>query len=102
VRALRRFRYDPEFRGAKRVPIRVLAALLGLSHTTLYESMRPDRPMRPGLRMRLGLSMRPGRGRLFSTGAGRPSKVPPLLCPSNLRISGHASAPLVGKGEVEE
>jgi hypothetical protein len=47
VRALRRFRYDPDFRGPKRVPIRVLAGLAGLSHMTLYEAMRPDLPMRP-------------------------------------------------------
>ena len=47
VRALRRFRYDPEFRGPKRVPIRVLAGLAGLSHMTLYEAMRPDLPARP-------------------------------------------------------
>jgi len=47
VRALRRFRFDPEFRGPKRVPIRVLAGLAGLSHMTLYEAMRPDLPARP-------------------------------------------------------
>ena len=47
VRALRRFRYDPEFRGPKRVPVRVLAGLAGLSHMTLYEAMRPDLPTRP-------------------------------------------------------
>ena len=47
VRALRRFRYDPEFRGAKRVPIRVLADLVGLSRMTIYEVMRPDLPTRP-------------------------------------------------------
>ena len=47
VRALRRFRYDPDFRGPKRVPIRVLAGLAGLSHMTLYEAMRPDLPTRP-------------------------------------------------------
>ena len=47
VRALRRFRYDPEFRGAKRVPIRVLADLVGLSRMTIYEVMRPDLRTRP-------------------------------------------------------
>jgi hypothetical protein len=47
VRALRRFRYDPEFRGPKRVPIRVLAATVGLSHTRIYWAMRPDLPRRP-------------------------------------------------------
>jgi hypothetical protein len=47
VRALRRFRFDPEFRGARRVPIRVLASLAGLSHQTVYQAMRPDPPMRP-------------------------------------------------------
>jgi hypothetical protein len=46
VRALRRFRYDPEFRGPKRVPLRSLAELIGLSHMTVYEAMRPDRPGR--------------------------------------------------------
>lgn len=39
TRALRRFRYDPEFRGDRRVPIRTLAALVGLSHETLYQAM---------------------------------------------------------------
>jgi hypothetical protein len=46
VRALRRFRYDPEFRGPKRVPLRTLADLIGLSHMTVYEAMRPDLPRR--------------------------------------------------------
>jgi hypothetical protein len=36
VRALRRFRYDPEFRGLKRVPIRILADLVGVSRMTIY------------------------------------------------------------------
>jgi hypothetical protein len=40
VRALLRFRYDPAFRGERRVPIRTLAAWVGLSHETLYEAMR--------------------------------------------------------------
>jgi hypothetical protein len=40
VRALRRYRYDSAFRGAHRVPIRVLAGLVGVSHETLYETMR--------------------------------------------------------------
>jgi len=47
ARALRRFRYDPEFRGLKRIPIRAVADLAGLSHMTLYEAMRPDLPTRP-------------------------------------------------------
>jgi hypothetical protein len=47
VRALRRFRFDAEFREVKRVPIRVLAGLAGLSHQTLYQAMRPDLPMGP-------------------------------------------------------
>jgi hypothetical protein len=47
VRTLRRFRYDSEFRGPKRVPIRTLAEIVGLSHTTIYQAMRPDLPMRP-------------------------------------------------------
>ena len=47
VRALRRFRYDQEFRGPKRVPLRALAELTGLSHMTLYEAMRPELPPCP-------------------------------------------------------
>jgi hypothetical protein len=47
VRALRRFRYDRELRGPKRVPIRTLAEIVGLSHTTIYQAMRPDLPARP-------------------------------------------------------
>ena len=47
VRTLRRFRYDSEFRGPKRVPIRTLAEIVGLSHTTIYQAMRPDLPTRP-------------------------------------------------------
>ena len=47
VRSLRRFRYDSEFRGPKRVPIRTLAEIVGLSHTTIYQTMRPDLPTRP-------------------------------------------------------
>jgi hypothetical protein len=47
VRALRRFRYDPEFRGPKRVPFRALADLVGLSHQTIYVTMLPNLPMRP-------------------------------------------------------
>jgi hypothetical protein len=40
VRALLRFRFDPQYRGKRRVPIRILAAMVGLSHETLYEIMR--------------------------------------------------------------
>ena len=47
VRALRRFRHDPEFRGPKRVPIRILATLVGVSRMTIYEVMRPDLRTRP-------------------------------------------------------
>ena len=47
VRALRRFRYDPEFRGPRRVPIRVLADLIGVSRMTIYGVMRPDLQTRP-------------------------------------------------------
>ena len=47
ARALRRFRYDPEFRGPRRVPIRVLADLIGVSRMTIYGVMRPDLPTRP-------------------------------------------------------
>ena len=46
VRVLRRFRYDREFRGLKRVPLRTLAELIGLSHMTIYEAMKPDLPGR--------------------------------------------------------
>jgi hypothetical protein len=48
VRALRRFRFDDEFRGARRAPIRALAELVGLIHQTVYLAMRPDLPRRPG------------------------------------------------------
>ena len=47
VRSLRRFRYDRELRGPRRVPIRTLAEIVGLSHTTIYQAMRPDLPTRP-------------------------------------------------------
>jgi hypothetical protein len=47
VRSLRRFRYDRELRGPRRVPIRTLAEIVGLSHTTIYQTMRPDLPTRP-------------------------------------------------------
>ena len=47
VRGLRRFRYDSEFRGPMRIPIRTLAEIVGLSHTTIYQAMRPDLPTRP-------------------------------------------------------
>jgi len=47
VRTLRRFRYDSEFRGPKRVPIRMLADLVGVSRMTIYGVMRPDLPTRP-------------------------------------------------------
>jgi hypothetical protein len=40
VRVLLRFRYDPAFRGERRVPIRTLATFVGLSHETLYQAMR--------------------------------------------------------------
>ena len=40
VRALRRFRYDPAFRGERRVPIKTLADCVGLSHETVYQAMR--------------------------------------------------------------
>jgi hypothetical protein len=47
VRCLRRFRFDPEFRGTRRVPLRALAELAGLSHQTVYQAMRPDLRTRP-------------------------------------------------------
>jgi hypothetical protein len=40
IRALRRYRYEAHFRGERRVPIRTLAGLVGLSHDTLYCAMR--------------------------------------------------------------
>jgi hypothetical protein len=46
-RALRQFRFSPEFRGLRRVPIRALADLAGLSHPTIYAAMAPDLPTRP-------------------------------------------------------
>lgn len=39
VRELRRFRYDPEFRGARRVPISCLASLCGIDRRTIYTAM---------------------------------------------------------------
>jgi hypothetical protein len=47
VRALHGFRFGSEFRGSKRVPIRALAEIVGLSHTTIYQAMRPDLSTRP-------------------------------------------------------
>jgi hypothetical protein len=43
VRALRRYRYDSTFRGQRRVPIRTLAAMVGLSYETLYQTIRSGR-----------------------------------------------------------
>jgi hypothetical protein len=40
IRALVRYRYDARFRGERRVPIRTLAGLVGLSHETLYAAIR--------------------------------------------------------------
>jgi len=40
VRALMRYRYDREFRGERRVPIKNLADCVGLSHETLYQAMK--------------------------------------------------------------
>ena len=39
-RALRRYRFDHQFRGPRRVPIKTLAGFVGLSHETLYQAMR--------------------------------------------------------------
>jgi hypothetical protein len=39
-RALRRYRFDRQFRGPRRVPIKTLADFVGLSHETLYQAMR--------------------------------------------------------------
>jgi hypothetical protein len=35
-----RYRYDRAFRGERRVPIKVLADHLGLSHQTLYQAIK--------------------------------------------------------------
>ena len=40
VRTLMRYRYDREFRGERRVPIKTLADCVGLSHETLYQAMQ--------------------------------------------------------------
>ena len=40
ARTLRRYRYEVDFRGERRVPIRTLAGLVGLSHETLYQAMK--------------------------------------------------------------
>jgi len=40
VRTLMRYRYDRAFRGERRVPIQTLADYIGLSHETVYQSMR--------------------------------------------------------------
>jgi hypothetical protein len=40
VRALRRYRFDRQFRGLRRVPIKTLAEFVGLSHETLFQAMR--------------------------------------------------------------
>jgi hypothetical protein len=39
-RTLLRYRYDREFRGPRRVPIKTLADYVGLSHETLFQAMR--------------------------------------------------------------
>jgi hypothetical protein len=39
-RALRHFRYNPEFRGEKRVPIKVLGEVCGLSRDTVHTAKR--------------------------------------------------------------
>jgi hypothetical protein len=40
ARTLLRFRYDREFRGPRRIPIKTLAEYVGLSHETLFQAMR--------------------------------------------------------------
>lgn len=40
ARTLLRYRYDREFRGPRRVPIKTLAGYVGLSHETLFQAMR--------------------------------------------------------------
>jgi hypothetical protein len=35
-----RYRYDRAFRGERRVPIRTLADMVGLSHDTLYQAIK--------------------------------------------------------------
>jgi hypothetical protein len=40
ARTLLRYRYDRQFRGLRRVPIKTLADYVGLSHETLFQAMR--------------------------------------------------------------
>jgi hypothetical protein len=40
ARTLLRYRYDREFRGPRRVPIKTMADYVGLSHDTVYQAMR--------------------------------------------------------------
>jgi hypothetical protein len=40
ARALRRYRFDRQFRGPSRIPIKTLADFVGLSHETLFQAMR--------------------------------------------------------------
>jgi hypothetical protein len=40
VRALRRYRFDRQFRGPRRVPIKTLGDFVGLSHETLFQAMK--------------------------------------------------------------
>jgi hypothetical protein len=39
-RTLLRYRFDRQFRGPKRIPIKSLAQYLGVSHQTIFEAMR--------------------------------------------------------------
>jgi hypothetical protein len=40
VRALLRYRFDRQFRGPRRIPIKTLGDFVGLSHETLFQAMR--------------------------------------------------------------
>jgi hypothetical protein len=39
-RTLLRYRFDPQFRGSRRVPIKTLAGYAGVSYETLFQAMR--------------------------------------------------------------
>src|SRR5262249_17933950 len=56
ARTLWRFRYDPEFRGERRVPLRTLAANVGLSHQTIYQAMK-QQTMSDGTRFKLSFAI---------------------------------------------
>jgi hypothetical protein len=64
ARALRRYRYETHFRGERRVPIRTLAGIVGLSHETLYDAMRGGNASEPTLAKLSWAIIAIGEGRL--------------------------------------